>query len=241
MGRMNKGALVTGSAAGIGRATVLELARAGLDVVVHYRSSRDEAEAVAEQARGFGVQAHVLRADVTVREEAESLIDRAWEATGGLKVLVNNVGNYHHGPMDETTPEQWHEMFDSNLHCTFYACRHVVPRMRQAGGGRIVNLGFAGSETMSPRTRVAAYDIAKTAVIQYSKALAKTEGKFGITVNVVSPGVVENTVDDLPLEQIPLGRYARVDEVATAIRFLVSDEASYMTGVTLEVAGGWAL
>ncbi|MEX2535629.1 MAG: bifunctional dihydropteridine reductase/dihydrofolate reductase TmpR [Trueperaceae bacterium] len=234
------GALVTGSAHGIGRALLLALAEDGYDVAVHYRNSAAEAEEVAATARAAGVKAFVLQANVTVPEEAAALVEDAHRLTGGLRVLVNNVGNYHYGSLSDLEVEIWHEMFDSNLHATFYTCRRVVPLMRATGGGRIINLGYAGAEHFIARPAVAAYSIAKSGVILYSKALAKTEAANGITVNVISPGVMENSVT-LPRREIPAGRLGRLDELVAAARFLISDESTYVTGTTIEVAGGWNL
>lgn len=234
------GALVTGSAHGIGRAILLGLAKAGHDVVVHYRNSRDEAEEVASQAEELGVRSFIARADVTVPAEAATLVDEAQRLTGELRVLVNNVGNYHYGPLREMDVTTWHEMFASNLHATFYTCRQAVPIMREAGGGRIINLGYAGAEHLIARPAVAAYSIAKTGVILYSKSLARTEAGNGITVNVISPGVMENSVTQ-PRREIPMNRLGRLEEIVSAASFLVSEEASYITGTTIEVAGGWNL
>jgi len=234
------GALVTGSARGIGRAIVLALAGDGYDVAVHYRRSRDAAAAVAEQARRSGVRALALQADVTLEGEARGLVSAAHRQLGSLSVLVNNVGNYHYGPLDRLDATTWHAMFDSNLHATFYTCQTAVPLMRAAGGGRIVNIGYAGAERLEARPGIAAYAAAKTAVILYSKALARSEAATGITVNVVSPGVMENSVTQ-PARELPMGRPGRLDELVAAVRYLLSPEAAYVTGTTLEVAGGWNL
>ena len=233
-------ALVTGSAKGIGQATVLALAGAGYDVAVHYRASAAEAEQTAAKARSQGVQAQTFQADVTRPGEAEALVYGVHTALGSVDVLVNNVGNYHQGPLGELDVETWLEMFDSNLHCTFYLCRAVVPLMQASGGGRIVNLGFAGAELLKARPSIVAYSAAKTGVILYSKALAKTYAKDGITVNVVSPGIVETSASQ-PEGALPSGRPGKLSEVSSAVLYLVSDEASYVTGVTLEVSGGWNL
>ena len=128
--------------------------------------------------------------------------------------------------LDELDVATWHEMFDSNLHCTFYLCRAAVPLMRSAGRGRIINLGFAGSEQLKARPSIAPYAIAKTGVILYSKALAKTVARDGITVNVVSPGVMENSVAQ-PVSEIPLGRTGTLLELSSAVLYLASDEAAY--------------
>ncbi|MEJ2292773.1 MAG: bifunctional dihydropteridine reductase/dihydrofolate reductase TmpR [Deinococcales bacterium] len=233
-------ALVTGSARGIGRALVLALATDGYDVAVHYRRSADEAAAVAREARTHGVHASVLQADVTVEGEARALVEGAHRELGRLDVLVNNVGNYHFGPLDELDAATWHAMFDSNLHATFYTCQSAVPILRRQGGGRIVNIGYAGAELLKARPSIVAYAAAKTGVILYSKALARSQAAAGITVNVVSPGVMENSVTQ-PLGEIPMGRAGRLDELVAAVRYLLSPEAAFVTGTTLEVAGGWNL
>jgi 3-oxoacyl-[acyl-carrier protein] reductase len=235
------GALVTGSARGIGRAVALALAADGLDVVVHYRRSRDDAQAVADEAQArFGVRAVVLAADVTVEDEAHGLVDAAAQALGGLRVLVNNVGDYHRGPLAELDGGTFQHMLASNLHSTFFTSQRAVPIMRAAGGGRIVNVGYTGAELLKARPGIVAYQIAKTGVILYTKALAKSEAPHGITANVISPGVMENSVTK-PLEELPMGRTGLLDELVGAVRYFLSPEAAYVTGTHLEVAGGWNL
>ncbi|HEX7022651.1 MAG TPA: bifunctional dihydropteridine reductase/dihydrofolate reductase TmpR [Trueperaceae bacterium] len=233
-------ALVTGSATGIGRALALALAEHGYDVAVNYRRNRRDADEVVRLAKGQGVRAVGLQADVTVYQEAKGLVETAREQLGGLDVLINNVGDYYHGPLEELAASDWLRMFDSNLHSTFYTCQTAVPMMRAAGGGRILNLGYAGSESLVARPGIVAYAAAKTGVILYSKALAKTEAKHNITVNVVSPGVMENS-DTKPLREIPMGRSGKLSELVAAALYLLSPEAAYVTGATLEVAGGWNL
>ncbi len=234
-----RAALVTGSAKGIGKAVLLTLAEDGYDVAVHYRKSREEAERVAEEARGFGVRAITLQADVTKPDEARELVQEAHGTFGRLDALVNNVGDYHHGPLDELDAETWRYMLDSNLNSTFYTCQAAVPLMRVQGAGRIVNLGYAGAEHLVARPGIVAYSVAKTGVILYSKALAKTNAKHGITVNVVSPGVMDNSVTRP--KELPMGRTGQLAELVAAVRYFLSEEAAYTTGVTLEVAGGWNL
>jgi NAD(P)-dependent dehydrogenase (short-subunit alcohol dehydrogenase family) len=230
-------ALVTGSAKGIGKALLLMLAEQGYDVVVHYRSSREEAEVVGEAARAFGVRAVTLQADVSRPDEAVQLVHNAYDAWGGLDVVINNVGNYYKVSLSELPFDTWHHMFDTNLHSTFYTCQTAVPLMRDKGG-RIINLGFAGSEHLVARPGIVAYGIAKTGVILYSKSLAKTEAKHGITVNVISPGIMANS-ESQPVDSIPMGRLGELDELTAVACFLLSPEAAYVTGTHIEVAGGW--
>jgi 3-oxoacyl-[acyl-carrier protein] reductase len=224
-------ALVTGSTKGIGKAILLALARQGYDVAVHYRRGQAEAQTVASEAATFGIKTAILQADVTKIEEAKNLVEQAHHTFGRLDVLVNNVGNYHKGPLNELSNEIWHEMLDSNLNAVFYTCQAAVPLMRQ-NGGRIVNIGFAGAENLIARPRSVAYVIAKTGVLLYSKALA--------TLNVVSPGVIENSVSK-PIEDIPMNRTGTFDELVSAVLYFLSPEARYVTGTNLQVAGGWNL
>lgn len=234
-------AIVTGSAKGIGKSFLLALAEDGYDVVVHYLNSKSEAEEVAKQAESFGVKALVKQADITKADEAEKLVQNSFAELGSVDVLINNVGNYVFAPLTDFKLDDWHEMFDSNLHSTFYTCQIAVPLMKEnPNGGRIINIGYAGSEKLVARPSIAAYGIAKTGVILYSKSLAKVEAKNGITVNIISPGVIENSITK-PIEEIPMKRLGYLDEMVGAMRYFISDEAAYITGVTIEVAGGWNL
>lgn len=237
---MRKAALVTGSTAGIGRAIALALAGAGHDVAIHYRTSADEAETTRAEAEELGARAVTLRADLTSRAEATALVNDAHEALGGLFVLVNNVGNYLYKPLDEVSFEEWDDVLATNLDATFATCRAAVPLMRAAGGGRIVNIGYAGAESLVGRPNLTAYAIAKTGVVLLTKAIARAEAANGITANVVAPGVIE-TSQTKPIAEIPAGRTGRVEEVAAAVLWFVSPEAEYVTGQVLDVAGGWNL
>jgi NAD(P)-dependent dehydrogenase (short-subunit alcohol dehydrogenase family) len=235
------GALVTGSAAGIGRAIALALAREGFDVAIHYRTSRDEAEATRAGAEALGARTALLQADVTDREAATALVEQAHRELGGLRVLVNNVGNYVRKPLEELTFEEWEDVLATNLEATFTTCRAAVPLLRAAeGGGRIVNLGYAGAQNLVARPNIVAYAIAKIGVTLLTKAIAAAEAAHGITANVVAPGVIESSRTK-PLREIPSGRPGSVEEVAAAVLYFVSPEAEYVTGQVLEVAGGWNL
>ncbi len=234
------GALVTGSATGIGRGVALSLAREGYDVAVHYRRSADEAEVAREEIEGMGVRAIALQADVTDRGAAAALVEETRARFGSLVILVNNVGNYVYRPLDELSLAEWDDVFATNLDATFATCRAAIPVMREAGGGRIVNIGYAGAENLVARPNMTAYAIAKTGVVLLTKAIARAEAAYGITANVVAPGVIENSATK-PLGEIPAGREGRIEEVAAAVCYFVSPEAGYVTGQVLEVAGGWNL
>ena len=155
-------ALVTGSTRGIGRGILLALARAGYDVAVHYRHSASDAEETRRAAEELGVRAISLSADVSKPDAAAGLVGQAAEELGSLDVLVNNVGNYVFKAVDELTFAEWDDVLATNLTATFATCQAVLPIMREQGRGRIVNIGYAGTQTLVARPSLVPYAIAKT-------------------------------------------------------------------------------
>ncbi|WP_221089697.1 bifunctional dihydropteridine reductase/dihydrofolate reductase TmpR [Deinococcus aquaedulcis] len=235
-------ALVTGAARGIGRALAVALAEEGFDVAVHYHRSVADAHETAALCRARGVQALPLSADVTVPAQARALVreaHRAFSSGSGLAVLVNNVGNYVHRPLLDTTDEQWADMLGSNLTATFATCQEAAPLLRARGWGRIVNLGYAGAAQLVARPGIVPYAIAKAGVLQLSRSLGQVLAGSGVSVNVVSPGVIETSLSQ-PVAQIPAGRVGTVQEVVDAALYFVR-ASDYLTGQELEVAGGWNL
>jgi len=233
-------ALVTGAARGIGRVLALGLARRGFDVAVHYRSSRREAEEAAVAIRRSGRRAVTVAADLTDPEQAALAIERATARLGGLSVLINNVGDYLYKPIETLNADEWRYVIDSNLNSAFYTTQAALPYLQRAGWGRIVFIGYAGAGQMVAKPHITPYFIAKTGLILYARALAKRLAGGGLTVNVVSPGVAENSVTQ-PLEEVPMARAARLSELEEAVGFFISEKADYITGQVLEVAGGWNL
>lgn len=234
-------ALVTGSARGIGRALAVALAGEGYAVAVQYRGSGADARETARLCEAQRVRSTILQADLTDPAQARRLVGEAHSAfpDSPLAVLVNNVGNYVHKPLLETTDAEWADMLASNLTATFATCQAAAPLMREAGFGRIVNLGYAGARHLVARPGIVPYTIAKTGVLQLSHALGRVLAGTGVSVNVVSPGVIETSVSQ-PLREIPAGRVGTVAELVDAALYFVR-ASDYVTGQELEVAGGWNL
>jgi 3-oxoacyl-[acyl-carrier protein] reductase len=230
-----KRALVTGGSRGIGRAVALELGRAGADVVVGYRSEQGEAEGVASEVGGRAVQA-----DVSDAEQAKALVDEA----GDLDVLVNNAGTTRDGVLARMLDEDWRTVLETNLSSTFYTCRAVARGMMRRRAGAIVNISsIVGVHGNWGQTNYAA---SKAGIIGFTKSLARELGSRGVRANVVAPGYITTALTDaIPedargamLDNTPLGRLGDPENVAAAVRFLVSDEASFITGEVLLVDGG---
>jgi len=230
-----KVALVTGGSRGIGRAIALELARAGADVVVGYRSGTEEAEDVAKEAGGRAVQA-----DVSDPEQAKALVEQA----GDLDILVNNAGLTRDGLLARMPDADWRDVIETNLSSVFYTSRAAVRGMMKKRVGSIVNVSsIVGVHGNWGQTN---YGASKAGIIGFTKSLARELGSRNVRANVVAPGYVNTRLTDvLPeeaqqamLSNTPLGRLGEPEDIAGAVRFLCSDEAAFITGEVLLVDGG---
>ena len=230
-----KTALVTGGSRGIGRAIAVEFARAGAEVVVGYRSGTEEAESVATEIGGRAVQA-----DVADPEQAKALVEEA----GEIAILVNNAGLTRDGVLARMTDADWRDVIETNLSSVFYTCRAASRGMMKRRGGAIVNISsIVGLRGNWGQTN---YSASKAGIIGFTKSLARELGSRGVRANVVAPGYVKTRLtDELPeeargamLDNTPLGRLGDPEDVAGAVRFLCSDEASFITGEVLLVDGG---
>jgi NAD(P)-dependent dehydrogenase (short-subunit alcohol dehydrogenase family) len=237
-------ALVTGGSRGIGQAIAERLARDGAIVAVNFRSRRDAADELAARLCGVGAEVTCHRADVRDPREAASLIAEVHQSHGRLDILVNNVGEFGLSPLAATSDERWRNIIDSNLTSAFHTSRLALPGMRQQSYGRIVNIGLSPVHLIRGAPNVAPYAIAKSGVVILTRSLAVEEAAYGITVNCVSPGLIDSGL--LPPEQhewmrkrMPSGRLGRPEDVADAVGFLVSDRASYVSGANLAVSGAW--
>jgi 3-oxoacyl-[acyl-carrier protein] reductase len=228
-------ALVTGASKGIGRAIAQELARAGAQVVIGYRSGKDEAEQLASE-----LGARAVQADVSSPEDAKRLVDEA----GDIDILVNNAGLTRDGLLARMSDDDWRTVIDTNLSSVFYTCRAVTRPMMKKRAGSIVNISsVVGVHGNWGQTNYAA---SKAGIIGFTKSLARELGSRNIRANVVAPGYVKTALTDvLPeeatkamIENTPLARVAEPEEIAGAVRFLASDQASFITGEVLLVDGG---
>ena len=236
-------ALVTGAAKRTGRGLALALARAGADVVVHYGRSRQDADSAVAEIAALGRRGFAVSADLARPGEAERLIETALERAGRLDVLVNNVGNYPLGDPLGLTPDAFRATLETNLTAPYALIRSARPALAASGAGHVINLGYAGVEHLVANTRAMAYQISKAGLLVLTRSLAQALGPEGIRVNMISPGHIDNSVD-LPADiqnHVPLGRPARVDDIAGALLFLLSPAGAYITGANIEVAGGYRL
>ena len=249
----DKVVVVTGAGSGIGKATALSFGREGATLVAADIDAAS-AQATADQIKAAGGQAEALQVDVSVAADVGRMVTTTVERLGRLDVMVNNAGVFFQVPVVLVPEEQWDWLMSINLRGVYLGCKHAVPQMIRQGKGVIVNTasiaglrGFGGYGT---------YGAAKGGVVQLTKALAVEVARVGIRVNCVCPGIIETAMLDQGVAEMgldrtafiqlagaahPMGRIGRPEEVAAAILFLASDDASFITGIALSVDGGlWA-
>ncbi|MDI3298634.1 MAG: SDR family oxidoreductase [Bacillota bacterium] len=242
-------AVVTGSATGIGAVVARALGEAGYDVGVNWLHSRRRAEELARSIEAMGRRALAVRGDVSRREEVEALFDRYLDFFGRVDVLVNAAGpfTFEERPLLETTPEEWREMVDGNLSSVYWATRRVLPGMRERRWGRVINFGMTGSGAAGSYVRATAYAAAKSGLASLTRSLALSEAPYGITVNMVSPGLIRPAWKERRIGEarsardaaIPVGRPGTGEDLARVVLFLCDEASDYLTGNVIEVTGGW--
>jgi 3-oxoacyl-[acyl-carrier protein] reductase len=239
-------AIVTGSSRGIGRGIALRLAKEGAKVVVNYRGSEAAAAEVVGQIKADGGEAIAVQADVSQVAEAQRLIDAAKKTYGKIDILVNNAGTTRDTLLVRMSEEDWDIVIDTNLKGTFNCIKAASRQMMRQRYGRIVNITSVSGIAGNPGQ--ANYASAKAGIIGLTKTVAKELGSRGITCNAVAPGFVLTDLTaslpqdllDLAIERTPLGRMGTVEDMAAAVAYLASDEASFVTGQVLAVDGGLA-
>jgi 3-oxoacyl-[acyl-carrier protein] reductase len=237
--------LVTGSGRGLGAALARAAAAEGGRVVVHGKKDEQAVEALAAELSRAGAEVLVAHADVTQPDEAGALVAQTIARWGRVDVLLNAVGSFGWKSLVDLDPAEWRRILASNLDSVFHMCRQVVPHMREQRFGRIVSFASVGAATQC-EPQFGAYSAAKAGVIALSRALALEEARFGITVNVVSPGLIRydgepssaNGADTLLGQRVPVGHTGTVQDVVRAVLFFAAPAAEFVTGQVIEIAGG---
>ncbi len=236
----DKIALVTGSSRGMGRTIALRLADAAAGVIVHFKNDRKAAISVVEEIEKKGKHSGCLQADLTQEDHVYSFVREAEKQYGRVDILVNNFGPILDKPWERLNSEDWDRMWRGNLGSAFFCLKAALPGMRRRKWGRIINMGFSRVEQLVAYRRIVPYAAAKTGLLILTRSVAASVASDGITVNMVSPGLIEGGV--LPKDQnIPAGRLGTFDDVSSAVLFLVSNQARYITGTNLVVSGGWKI
>lgn len=235
--------IVTGGARGIGKAIVYELAKQNYNIVLNYNTSENEAKQIKEDLTNQGYSVEIYKADVTKKNEVESMINEVIKKQGKIDVLINNAGISQIKPFADITEEDWDKMINTNLKSMYYTSQAVLSSMLQKQKGLIINIssiwGIIGGSCEVH------YSTAKAGVNGFTKALAKELGPSNIRVNAIAPGIIETRMNDHLSqeekreieEQIPLERIGKPEEIAKAIKWLIEDE--YTTGQIISIDGGW--
>lgn len=240
-----KTVLITGSSRGIGAATARRLAE-NYKIVINYKNSKDEALDLLDEIRKINPLAIAVKADVSKEEEVYYLFDTIEKNFGSVDILINNAGKSHVGLIQDMTYENWQEIINTNLNSVFLTSKRAIGPMIRQKSGVIINMSSIwGKEGAALE---AAYSASKGAINSFTKALSKELAPSNIRVNAIAPGVVltdmmknDYSEKDLTLikEDIGLGRFADPKEIADLIAFLISDEASYITGAIIDINGGF--
>jgi 3-oxoacyl-[acyl-carrier protein] reductase len=255
LGLKGRCALVTGGSMGIGKAAALELAAEGCQVAIAARGREALDAAAAEIIRSTGAEVAVIQADCTRAEDVCRMIGEALERMGRIDILVNSIGAAKSGHFLELTEDKWRESLELKLFGIVRCCREAVPHMQKQRWGRIVNL--IGHRGRQPETQAMPAGVANAGLINFTKALADEFVRDGILVNGVSPcpmetrrldymvkakaammGITEEAAREAFLRDIPIGRFARPEEIAPLVAFLASARNSYISGITIAIDGG---
>lgn len=241
---MSKVALITGATRGIGKEIAITLAKEGYDIAINYRTENDDVKNTKTEIENFNVKCFMVKGDVSNFEECKNFVDEIIKEYGNIDVLVNNAGITKDTLFLRMKEEEFKSVIDVNLIGTFNVTRNVIPYMLKAKSGRIINISsVVGISGNAGQTN---YSASKAGIIGFTKSLAKEVGSRNILVNAVAPGFIETSMtsilkDDVKNEiakQIPLKRMGKVEDVARVVKFLASEDSSYITGQVIKVDGG---
>lgn len=246
MDLVGKTALVTGANSGIGRAIALALGNAGADVAVNYVVNGEAAEEVRRQIEGVGRRCIAVKADISQADQVASMVGRTVAELGRIDILVNNAGVQVRKPFVDLTMDDWDRMLSVDLHGAFFVTLYAVREMVKGGSGRIINITSVHQTV--PKPEFAPYCVAKAGVGMLTQVLSSELAPYKINVNNIAPGAIETPMNkdllenpDLlrkTIDEVPLGRLGRPEEVAAMAVYLASPEADYITGATFVIDGG---
>lgn len=242
-----KTAVVTGASRGIGRAIAVKLARLGANVVVNYRNSVEAVQEVVKEIEALGAKALAVQCDISSYSDAENMMKKCIEEFGSLDILVNNAGITKDGLLMRMKEEDFDSVIDINLKGAFNCTRHVSAIMLKQRSGRIINISSVSG--LTGNAGQVNYSSAKAGILGMTKAVAKELASRGVTCNAVAPGyiqtdmtdVLSDKVKDTIMNTIPLKKLGNPEDVANAVAFLASEEASYITGQIINVDGGMVM
>lgn len=233
--------LITGAAQGVGAALAKYFAQQGFSLILHYRKSSQKVEAVAQECRQYGVCVQLVQGNFSSKEGTEAFIEMLLEKDFSVRHLINNVGAFAEGSTLSTSSDRWYEMFQVNVHTPFLLAKALVPTIEKQAG-TIINIGSIGARGERADCHYSVHTLTKRTLYHLTTALAKELAPKGVRVNMVSPGELENSVTKGRFtSQIPMGREGKLSEVVAAVAFLLSEDAHYITGQNIEVAGGFGL
>lgn len=241
---MDKCALITGATRGIGKQIAITLAKQGYNIALNYRKENEELENTKKEIEEIGVQVLAVKGDVSNFEDCENFVKQVIERFGKIDVLVNNAGITKDMLLMRMKKEDFEQVIDTNLVGTFNVTKNVVPYMMKARSGRIINISsVVGISGNAGQTN---YSASKAGIIGFTKSLAKEIASRNILVNAVAPGFIETNMTDVLKDDakqeiaknIPLKRMGTTQDVANVVKFLASDDSSYITGQVINVDGG---
>lgn len=241
---MTKVALVTGGSRGIGKEIALGLAKEGYDVILTYNSSVESANQAVEEIQRFGQKAIAVKADVSIKEDVDSLFSIISEEVGSIDILVNNAGITKDNLLMRMTEEDWNQVLDVNLKSVFLTTKAAIKGMMKKRYGKIINIssvvGVMGNAGQGN------YSASKAGIIGFTKSMAKELSSRGIRVNAIAPGFIKTEMTDkladnikeMMLSTIPLGYFAEPKDVSNLVNFLASEKSDYITGQVIQIDGG---
>lgn len=238
---MNRVILITGAGRGLGAGLARLLAADGHALALHCCRSLESTQALADELRQAGAAAEVFPADLTDELQVWTMIHAIADTFGRLDAVINNAGTYSTDDLETTGIHTWRQGLDSTATATFFTTRAALALLRHSDHGRVINIGDSSCDRPTARDLAPAYHIGKTGVLILTRSFAAAEARYGITVNMISPGYLDNSVELPHPGVIPAGRHGTFEDIYQAVRFLLEPASSYLTGSNLVVSGGWNL